>query len=444
METEKLSSSLRTHFLDLLEQLLPGISVDTALYNVIAISATLVFSAVVYAFARIVIRPQIAAWVKRSSAQWDNELLKHDFFRRMFHLLPALCIALIIPTLIDENSILRGFMIKSAMLYMLYSAMLAVFALLSTLEDVYNASAMTRRAPITGFIQVTKLVFAIIVVLLSISLVIDKSPLLIVSGLTAIAAVLLLIFRDTILGFVAGIQIAANRMFNTGDWIQMPKYEVDGFIVEIGLTNVKVQNWDMTISTLPTYSLTNEAVKNWRGMEESGGRRIKRAIYIDIHSVKLCTPEMLKKFAKIRYIAQYIDDKTSELRSFHQDNSIDESDLLNNRKLTNIGTFRAYLNAYIAKHPQINQSMTHMVRQLPPTELGLPLEIYCFSAEQKWVEYEKVQADIFDHIMAMLDQFELSAYQRDGHLASLLHPAQQQHGQHAKGSEERPEDQPDK
>ncbi len=426
METEQLTSSLRTHFLELLELLLPGIGVDTVLYNVVAISATLTVAAMVYLFARIVIRPQIAAWVNRSSATWDNGLLKHGFFRRLLHLLPALCITLIIPTLIDDSSVLRGFMVKTAMLYMLFSAVLAIYALLSTLEDVYNTAAMSRRAPITGFIQVTKLIVAIIGVLLSISLVIDRSPLLIVSGLTAIAAVLLLIFRDTILGFVSGIQIAANRMFNTGDWIQMPKYEVDGVILEIGLTNVKVQNWDMTISTLPTYSLTNEAVKNWRGMEESGGRRIKRAIYINIHSVKLCTPAMLEKFSKIRYIEQYIKDKTNELRSYHKDHSIDESDLLNNRKLTNIGTFRAYLNAYLEKHPNVNQSMTHMVRQLPPTELGLPLEVYCFSTEQQWVNYEKVQADIFDHIMAMLDQFELSAYQRDGHLSSLVDTARAQ------------------
>ncbi|GGW91841.1 mechanosensitive ion channel family protein [Alteromonas halophila] len=436
METEQISSSLRTHFLELLELLLPGISADTVLYNVIAISATLAFAAVVYLFARIVIRPQIATWVKRSDAQWDNGLLKHGFFRRLLHLLPALCITLIIPSLIEHTSLLSGFMVKLAMLYMLFSGMLAVFALLSTLEDVYNSSGTTRRAPITGFIQVTKLVFAIIVVLLSISLVIDRSPLILVSGLTAIAAVLLLIFRDTILGFVAGIQIAANRMFNTGDWIQMPKYEVDGVIIEIGLTNVKVQNWDMTISTLPTYSLTNEAVKNWRGMEESGGRRIKRAIYINIHSVKLCTPEMLEKFSNIRYISKYIEDKVSELQTFHKDNAIEERDLLNNRKLTNIGTFRAYLTAYISKHPKVNQSMTHMVRQLPPTELGLPLEVYCFSTEQQWVQYEQVQADIFDHIMAMLDQFELSAYQRDGHLSSML---SQSSSAQTSGQEERPD-----
>lgn len=302
---------------------------------------------------------------------------------------------------------------------MLYSGLLGIYAILSTVEDVYNASALSKRAPITGFIQVTKLGFAILTILFSISLIVDKSPLLLVSGLTAIAAVLLLIFRDTILGFVAGIQIAANRMFNTGDWITMQKYEVDGEIKEIGLTNVKVQNWDKTISTLPTYNLTTEAVKNWRGMQESGGRRIKRSVYIDVHSIKLCDNEMLERFSKIRYISEYIEKKTNELRAYNRDYSIDESDLLNSRKLTNIGTFRAYLESYLRKHPSVNQEMTLMVRQLPPNEIGLPLELYCFSIEKDWVKYEKVQADIFDHVMAMLSLFDLVAYQRDGHLGYL-------------------------
>jgi len=180
-----------------------------------------------------------------------------------------------------------------------------------------------------------------------------------------------------------------------------------------------VQNWDKTISTLPTYNLTTEAVKNWRGMQESGGRRIKRSVYIDVHSIKLCDNEMLERFSKIRYISEYIEKKTNELRAYHRDYSIDESDLLNSRKLTNIGTFRAYLESYLRKHPSVNQEMTLMVRQLPPNEIGLPLELYCFSIEKDWVKYEKVQADIFDHVMAMLSLFDLVAYQRDGHLGYL-------------------------
>ncbi len=415
----EVSASVRDNFIHLVNDIFPNLTTEDPLYNVIALSSILVVSAVIYIIARLLVRPQIARWVYKSNNLWDNALQQHGFFRRLMHLFPALFIYLTTPILISDEAVMHGMVIKSAQLYMLYSGLLALYAMLSTVEDVYNASALAKRAPITGFIQVTKLAFAIVTILLSISLIVDRSPLLIVSGLTALAAVLLLIFRDTILGFVAGIQIAANRMFNTGDWIAMPKYEVDGEILEIGLTNVKVQNWDKTISTLPTYSLTTEAVKNWRGMQESGGRRIKRAVYIDVHSIKLCDNDMLERFSKIRYINEYIEKKKNELRAYHRDYSIDESDLLNSRRLTNIGTFRAYLEAYLRKHPDINQELTLMVRQLPPNELGLPLEIYCFSAQKEWVKYEKVQADIFDHVMAMLDLFDLRAYQRDGHLSLL-------------------------
>lgn len=415
----EMSSSIRDTFVHYVKDLFPNLTTEDPLFNVLALSTILVISAFIYITARLLIRPQIANWVYKSNNRWDNALQEHGFFRRLMHLFPALFIYIATPVLIEDEAVMHGAIIKSAQLYMLYSGVLAVYALLSTVEDVYNASALARRAPITGFIQVSKLAFAIVAILLSISLIVGKSPLLLLSGLTAIAAVLLLIFRDTILGFVAGIQIAANRMFNTGDWISMPKYEVDGEILEIGLTNVKVQNWDNTISTLPTYSLTTEAVKNWRGMQESGGRRIKRAVYIDIHSIKLCDNNMLERLSGIRFINDYIEKKKTELRDYHRDMSIDESDLLNSRRLTNIGTFRAYLEAYLRKHPNINQDLTLMVRQLPPNELGLPLEIYCFSAEKAWVKYEKIQADVFDHVMAMLASFELRAYQRDGHLSLL-------------------------
>jgi miniconductance mechanosensitive channel len=415
----EMSSSIRDTFVHYVKDLFPNLTTEDPLFNVLALSTILVVSALIYIIARLLIRPQIANWVYKSNNRWDNALQEHGFFRRLMHLFPALFIYIATPVLIEDEAVMHGAIIKSAQLYMLYSGVLAVYALLSTVEDVYNASALARRAPITGFIQVSKLAFAIVAILLSISLIVGKSPLLLLSGLTAIAAVLLLIFRDTILGFVAGIQIAANRMFNTGDWISMPKYEVDGEILEIGLTNVKVQNWDNTISTLPTYSLTTEAVKNWRGMQESGGRRIKRAVYIDIHSIKLCDNDMLERLSGIRFINDYIEKKKTELRDYHRDYSIDESDLLNSRRLTNIGTFRAYLEAYLRKHPNINQDLTLMVRQLPPNELGLPLEIYCFSAEKAWVKYEKIQADVFDHVMAMLASFELRAYQRDGHLSLL-------------------------
>ena len=415
----ELGTSARGLFVELINNVFPSVSAQEPLYNVLALGTILVISAILYIAARLLIRPQLTKLVYKSNHRWDDALQNHGFFRRLFHLFPAIFIYIATPVLIKDEAVMHGAVFKGAQLYMLYCGLLAIYALLSTIEDVYNASALARRAPITGFIQVTNLVVAIIVIILSISLVVGKSPLLLVSGLTAIAAVLLLIFRDTILGFVAGIQIAANRMFNTGDWISMPKYDVDGEILEIGLTNVKVQNWDNTISTLPTYSLTTEAVRNWRGMQESGGRRIKRAIYIDIHSIKLCDNEMLDRFSQVRYINEYIEKKKVELQTYHRDFSIDESDLLNSRRLTNIGTFRAYLEAYLRKHPNINQELTLMVRQLAPNELGLPLEVYCFSAQKAWVQYEKVQADIFDHVMAMLNIFDLRAFQRDGHLGLL-------------------------
>lgn len=410
------SESARELFLTVVHKLLPTVTPDDALFNIIAVGTIFVTAAVIYVPIRVFFRLYMERLVKRTRSGWDDALLNHGFFRRLVHLVPAVIIFLLTPVLIQQDGLLYGVVIKVSLLYMMAVALLTIFAVLSTLEDMYNASYLANRTPITGFIQVAKLIFTIIVMLLCISIIIERNPLFILSGVTALAAVMLLIFRDTILGFVAGIQIAANRMFKNGDWIQITKFEVDGEIREIGLTNVKVQNWDMTISTLPTYSLTNEAVKNWRGMQESGGRRIKRAIYIDIHSVRLCDKEMLERFSKIRRLTDYIDDKLQELRAYHKDENIDETDLLNSRKLTNIGTFRAYLNTYLSQHPKINQTMSIMVRQLPPTELGIPLELYCFCTEKAWVNYEGVQADIFDHVMAMLDVFDLRAYQRDSHL----------------------------
>ncbi len=411
--------SAKQEFVSLLQLLHPSIKTDGILYNVVAVSCILVIAFIILMICRMILRPQIGKWVEHTKNTWDDALFAHGFFRQLMHLIPAVIIYISTPIFIDDSGILRGFLIKAAQIYMLFTTLLALYALLNTLEDKYNESHLSQRASITGFVQVAKLFLAIMVLLFSISLIIDKSPLLIVSGLTALAAVLMLIFKDTIMGFVAGIQIAANRMFNTGDWIQIDKFGVDGEIMELGLTNVKVQNWDKTISTIPSYSLTNEAVKNWRGMQLSGGRRIKRALHIDMYSVKLCDEEMLKRFSQIRYISEYIEDKVDELRAYHKDYSIDESDLLNTRKLTNIGTFRAYIEAYLAKHPKINQSLTLMVRQLPPNEYGLPLEVYCFSAEKAWIEYEKIQANIFDHLLAMMPLFDLKVFQRDAHLMTL-------------------------
>ncbi|MFS1701897.1 mechanosensitive ion channel family protein [Alteromonas sp. AMM-1] len=419
------AARFREQFLSVLQEFDAGIVLNNPLYNTLALAFIAVVAFAFHLGGRLFLHSVLTHWITKTQTNWDNALREHGFFNRLIHLVPALVVFLITPILLTDDSLLYAVVMKAALLYLMLIALVSTSALLNTVEDWYNTTEFAQKATITGFVQVIKLLLAILFILLSVSLIVDRSPLLLLSGLTAIAAVLLLIFRDTILGFVSGIQITANRLFKNGDWIQIDKFNVDGEIIELGLTNVKVRNWDNTISTLPTYNLTNESIKNWRGMQESGGRRIKRAINIDIHSVKLYDNESLKKVAKIRFIAAYIESKIQELQRYHKNNSIDENDLLNRRALTNIGTFRAYLEAYLTKHPKINQEMTLMVRQLPPSELGIPLEVYCFCSDKAWVNYEKVQADIFDHIMAMLPLFELRAYQRDSHLSALTQIAHQ-------------------
>lgn len=403
---------MKEWIIDGLSLLKLDVTTDSGIYQATAILVLVVFAYIVFVIARTLRRFYIKKFTITRKSEWDDELQKHGFFRRCGHILPALVIFIFCPLLFDDTDLVYAVLRKVMQIYIVVSVVWAGSALFNTIEDVYNSSELAKRAPITGFVQVGKLLMVIIAILLIISNLLSKSPLLLLSGLGAVTAILLLLFRDTILGFVAGIQIAANRMVNTGDWVELPKYGADGEVLQVGLTTVKVRNWDKTISTVPTYSLISDSMKNWRGMSESGGRRIKRHLQIDIQSIRFCDSDMVEEYKKIRYIKDYIDKKTQELRDFHQQQNIDEQDLINSRRLTNIGTLRAYMTAYIINHPKINHNMTFMVRQLPPTELGLPLEIYCFSADKDWVAYEGIQADIFDHMIAMLPIFNLRAYQR--------------------------------
>ena len=402
---------LTDNILSLLEYLGIQATPKSWIFQLVALLGILLFAWLTNWLTKSILNSRIQKLVSKSKNKFDDELHQHGFFKRIGHIVPAVVIYLLSRLLI-ENPALLAFLQKSAVIYVLISAVMALSALLNTVEDTYNGSNLAKKAPITGFIQVAKLFVVIIAGLLIISNLMDKSPLLLLSGLGAVTAILLLLFRDTILGFVAGIQIAANRMVNTGDWIEMPKYDADGDVLQVGLTTVKVQNWDKTISTIPTYALISEPVKNWRGMTESGGRRIKRSLNIDIQSIRFCDQDMLDEFTKIRYIKRYIQARLETLQRFHSEQKIDTTDLVNSRRLTNIGTLRAYTQAYLENHPDINQQMILMVRQGPPTELGLPLEIYCFCADKDWVNYEGIQSDIFDHLLAILPAFELRAYQR--------------------------------
>jgi miniconductance mechanosensitive channel len=349
--------------------------------------------------------------IRRTKTDWDDVLLKNKVLNHVAHLVPAIIIYVMAPVALAGFEQAADTIRSLTQIYMIVVLLLTANALLSAGLDIYRKFRISREIPIRGFLQVLKIVIFFIGGIYVISTAMGKSPIFLLSGLGAMTAVLLLIFKDAILGLVAGIQLTANKMIAVGDWIEMPKYGADGDVLDLTLTTVKVQNWDKTITTIPTYALISDAFKNWRGMQESGGRRIKRSIAIDMNSIKFCDEEMLERFRKIQYISEHIERKRKELQEHNRLLKVDDSSLANGRRLTNVGTFRAYIQAYLKNHPAIHQNMTFLVRQLAPSDHGLPIEIYVFSSDTAWVTYEAIQADIFDHLLAVLPEFDLRVFQ---------------------------------
>jgi miniconductance mechanosensitive channel len=352
----------------------------------------------------------VGALIEKSRTKWDDALLKRRVLHRAAHAAPALVyywLAAAFPPV-------EGLIERLAMVYMLVVGGLTVSAILNTIVDVYQSLGIERNRPIKGFVQLGQIILAAVVVIVGLAVLFDESPLGLLGGLGAMTAVLMLVFKDTILSLVASFQISSSNMIRRGDWIEMPKYGADGDVIDISLYTIKVQNWNKTISSIPTSAFISESFKNWRGMNESGGRRIKRAINIDMNSIEFCDAAMIDRFKRFDYISKYISDKQKELAEYNAKQTVDVNYLVNGRHLTNIGTFRTYVLAYLKNHPKIHQSMTFLVRQLPPGEHGLPLEIYVFSSVQAWAEYEAIQADIFDHLLAVLPLFDLRVFQRPG------------------------------
>ena len=331
--------------------------------------------------------------------------------RRIAHFAPAIVIYLLVPVALEGYEAAGHFVSQVVLIYMIVLGLLVIDAVLNVVVDVYRTYEHSRNIPIRSFVQVIKLVAIFIGIIFIVAIVLDKTPLYLLSGLGALTAVLMLIFKDAILGFVAGIQLTANRMVAIGDWIEMAKYGADGDVLEVTLTTVKVQNWDKTITTIPTYALISDAFKNWRGMAESDGRRIKRAINIDMNTIRLCDDAMLARFAKISLLQDYLEAKQADIEAYNTGQASAGDSPVNGRHLTNIGTYRAYIVAYLRQHPMINQDMTFLVRQLAPTTHGLPLEVYVFSRDKVWANYEAIQADIFDHLLAVIPEFGLRVYQ---------------------------------
>ena len=343
--------------------------------------------------------------------QWDSLLLKRKVVHHLVHTIPGILVYALLPLAFIRGKGLLLLSQKICAVYIVFALLLAINGFILVFLDMYNMRQVNKNRPIKGFMQVLQVLLFFIGGIVIIAILIGKSPASLFAGLGASAAILMLVFKDTILGFVAGIQLSANDMLRPGDWITMEKYGANGTVIEVTLNAVKVKNFDNTITTIPPYALVSDAFQNWRGMSESPGRRIKRSINIDMNSVSFCTPEMLTKFRKISLLTDYIDEKEKELNAYNEAHRIDDSIRVNGRRQTNIGVFRAYLVNYLKSLPEVSKELTCMVRQLQPTETGIPIELYFFSSVKDWVPYEGIQSDVFDHVLAVIPEFGLSVFQ---------------------------------
>ena len=352
--------------------------------------------------------------VQASPVRWDDAMIRHGVVRKLARAVPALVIVLGVPLVPDLPAGLATVLRNVAAAWVVLSVARAASAFLSALQDLYEQGdpERARNRPIKGYLQVARIVLFVVAGVLIVAALIERSPLLLLSGLGAMAAVLMLVFKDTILSLVASVQLSSNDMVRVGDWIEMPQLGADGDVVDIALHTVKVQNWDKTITTIPTHRLVSESFRNWRGMQESGGRRIKRALHVDqggIRYLDAAEREALSRFVLLR---PYLERKAAELAEWNAGRRGEAP--VNLRRLTNIGSFRAYAMAYLKAHPGLNQDMTMLVRQLQPGPQGLPIEIYCFTASTAWGVYEDTMSDIFDHLLAILPEFGLRAFQAPG------------------------------
>jgi len=391
--------------------------------SIVLLVFVLIVAAVAYFVTRKLIYGSVAKIVQATPNDWDDQLLNSKLFTWVSLLVPVSIFwksALLVFDgdafgVDNEDTIIGGighiFLIVSQVTAIVL-IMLSLMSVLNIVERIYNRYEVSKKLPLKSFLQVIKVLIFTVSIIFIISSVMDKSPLLIFSGIGAATAILMLIFKDAILGLVAGVQLSANRMVSVGDWIEMPKFGADGEVTEVALTTVKVCNWDKTITTVPTYALISDSFKNWSGMSESGVRRIKRAIHFDMNSVRVLQQDEIEKMRQISLLTDYISSKESEILAWNNDRGVDANELVNARALTNVGTFRAYVVEYLKSHPKIDENETILVRHLSPSDNGLPIEIYAFSNDNGWVNYEGVQSDIFDHLIAIIPEFGLRLFQR--------------------------------
>lgn len=390
-----------------------GVQETSAMYLklVILLFILFIFSYVTNLIVKKIFIRSIRSVIKKTKTVWDDALVENKVFTTLSHIAPAVVIYLTTPYIFEDFSGAIPYILRVVNAYISIVLIIVIINFLNTLKYYFESTKLFKNNPLDSYFQLVKIAIYIIGGIIILSFLLNKSPLYFFSALGAMTVVLLLIFKDTLMGFVASIQLSANDMVHIGDWVSMPKYGADGDVIEMNLTTIKIQNWDKTITTIPTYAFISESFKNWRGMSESGGRRIKRSLNIKISSIKFCTLEMLERFKKFQLIKDYIEEKSNKIEEYNKENKIDKSYLINGRHLTNIGIFRVYAEAYVKNNPDINLNMTCMVRQLLPTEKGLPIEIYTFSNRQDWVTYEGIMSDMFDHLIAAVPEFELEVFQ---------------------------------
>jgi len=374
---------------------------------VIGIAAIIILSYLADFIVKRIFLQAVKIMAKRTESEWDDSLLRRKVFHKLAYLAPTLVVYFFAASFPSIEIWVQ----KITISIMIVIGAMTIASLLNAVNDIYNNYEISREKPIKGFLQVIMIFVYILSSVFILSVLLSRSPWVFLSGIGAMTAVVLLIFKDSILGLVAGFQLSANKMIRIGDWIEMQKYGADGDVIDVTLNTVKVQNWDKTITTIPTYALISDSFKNWRGMSESGGRRIKRSFSIDMSTIKFCDDEMLSRFKKFKSIGEYIKSKKDELTRANEKLGVTQSYRADQRSLTNIGTFRTYLYNYLKTHPKIHQNMTLLVRQLPPSPTGLPIEIYVFSNDQEWISFENIQSDIFDHILAVLPEFDLGVFQ---------------------------------
>jgi miniconductance mechanosensitive channel len=357
---------------------------------------------------KIVIRV-IHRLIENTKTEWDDYLLRRKVFQSLSHVASAM----VFYYSCNYSDILEvsSFMTTFTNIYFVIIFVKVVSGVLKASNDIYMTTPYSATRSIKGYIQLVMILVYFIAGIFIIAIIFKKSPLYLLGGLSAIAAVLLIVFKDTILGLVASIQLSANNMLKPGDWIEMPNHNANGTVIDISLNTVKVQNGDLTITTIPTYSLVADSFMNWSGMEEANGRRIKRSINIDMKSVRFCDEQMLNKFKKLRLIKDYVTEKQAEIAEHNKKLGLDDDSVPNGRRQTNLGVFRKYLEEYLRNNPKINKDMTFLVRHLQPSETGLPIEIYVFSNQKQLNEYESIQADIFDHLLAIIPEFDLRVFQ---------------------------------